>query len=95
MVQKEIRNQITFQYQRLCSPGEEKEIALEDGAAIIIPADSINQEIEVMVERNPQKTESLPSLSNDVVQLSDFYNFEIAKGELIEWRRSGFSIKRR
>ena len=65
------------------SPGEETRIELEDGAAIVIPVDSINDEVEVLIERNPDKTETLPPLDKDVIQVSDFYNYEIEGGELV------------
>lgn len=67
----------------VAQPGEETRIELEDGAAIIIPANSIDENITVSIERNPEKIDSLPPFSEDVVPLGDFYNFTISEGELI------------
>ena len=61
----------------VASPGVETKIELEDGAGIVIPADSIDQQVNVKVERNPEKAKSLQPLDEDFIQLSDFYNFEI------------------
>ena len=35
------------------------------------------EEISITVERNPEKTNELPPLGDDVVQLGDFYNFQV------------------
>jgi len=64
-------------------PGEETRIELEDGAAIVIPENSVENEVVVTVERNPEKINSLPPLGEGVVQLGDFYNFIIEEGELL------------
>ena len=64
-------------------PGTETRVELDDGAAIVLPANSINQEVEAVIERNPEKINSLPPMDEGVIQISDFYNFEINNGELI------------
>ncbi|MGD8457125.1 MAG: PASTA domain-containing protein [Anaerolineales bacterium] len=64
-------------------PGEETRIELGDGAAIVIPAEAIDAEASITIERNPAKIESLPPLGQDGMQLGDFYNFEVTGGELI------------
>jgi hypothetical protein len=63
--------------------GEETRIELEDGAAIVVPSNSINEPVSITVERSPEKANSLPPLGEDVVQLGDFYNFEITDGEIL------------
>jgi len=65
------------------SPGKETQISLDDGASISIPEESINGEVSVTVERNPDKAKTLPPLPEGFVQVGDFYNFEITSGELI------------
>ena len=62
-------------------PGQESRIELEDGAAIVVPANSLQGEVEITVERNPEKINNLPPLGDEVVQLGDFYNYEVS-GEL-------------
>lgn len=61
----------------ITNPEVEIKIELEDGAAIIIPANATNSEVTVTVERNPEKANSLPPLDESVVKVGDFYNFEI------------------
>ncbi|MBT3314836.1 MAG: hypothetical protein HN390_09495, partial [Anaerolineae bacterium] len=63
--------------------GEETRIELEDGAAIVVPSNAINEPVSITVERSPEKANSLPPLGDDVVQLGDFYNFEITEGEIL------------
>lgn len=63
-------------------PGQETNIALDDGAAINIPGNSINSSVAVKVERNPEKRSSLPPLAEGMIEVSDFYNFEITNGNL-------------
>lgn len=63
------------------SPGQESRVELDDGAAIVVPAHSLRQEVNITIERNPQKINNLPALGKDVVQLGDYYHFEI-DGEL-------------
>lgn len=57
--------------------GQETKIELDDGAAIIIPANAIDSEVSVKVERNPEKANNLPPLDENIVKVGDFYNFEI------------------
>ena len=64
--------------------GQETKIELDDGAAIIIPANATDTEVTVTVERNPEKSKSLSPLGDDVIQLGDFYNFDISGGTLID-----------
>lgn len=64
--------------------GMETKIELEDGAAIVLPANSLTQDAKVTIERNPTKIEFLPPLEEDVIQISDFYNFEIEEADLID-----------
>jgi len=61
----------------ITNPEVEIKIELEDGAAIIIPANTTNSEVTVTVERNPEKANNLPPLDESVVKVGDFYNFEI------------------
>lgn len=68
----------------VANPSQETKIELDDGAAIIIPANATNGEVTVIVERNPEKSKNLPPLGDDVVQLGDFYNFDISGGTLID-----------
>ena len=63
--------------QDIAQPGEETKVELEDGAAIVIPANAIESEISLKVERNPEKANNLPPLDDGVVKVGDFYNFEI------------------
>ena len=65
-------------------PDEETRIELEDGAAIVVPAGSVSEETEIVLERNPEKINDLPPLGDDVVQLGDFYNFEFSGDDLTE-----------
>lgn len=65
------------------STGQNTTITLSDGAEITVFATSINEDVEVTIERNPSKINNLPPLGNDVIPLSDFYNFEITDGMLI------------
>lgn len=58
-------------------PNEETRIELEDGAGIVIPANSIDSEVSVKVERNPEKANNLPPIDEGVVKVGDFYSFEI------------------
>jgi hypothetical protein len=62
-------------------PGQETRIELEDGAAIVVPANSLREEVHITVERNPEKINDLPPTDDNAIQLGDFYNFEI-EGEL-------------
>lgn len=64
---------------RSAQPNRDTPLSLEDGAKITVLADSINRVAKVRIERNPEKVASLPPLGEDVVQLSDFYNFEISQ----------------
>ncbi|MBT3314837.1 MAG: PASTA domain-containing protein [Anaerolineae bacterium] len=64
-------------------PGEETRIQLEDGAAIVVPSNSIDNDVSFIVERSPEKAKTLPPLGDNVVQLGDFYNFEVTEGEII------------
>lgn len=64
------------------SAGKETQISLGDGASISIPEESINSDVSVKIERNPDKAKSLPPLPDGFVQVSDFYNFQITSGEL-------------
>jgi len=63
--------------QDIAQPGRETKIELEDGAAIVIPANAIDSEVSVKVERNPEKANNLPPLDENIVKVGDFYNFEI------------------
>ena len=65
------------------SLGEETRIESGDGAAIVIPANSLNEDLTIKIERNPEKVQSLPPLGDDVLLLGDFYNFEITGGKLL------------
>jgi hypothetical protein len=60
------------------SPGRETRVSLDDGAAIVVPADSINEDTTVKIERNPQEFKSLPPFGDNVVRLSNFYRFELS-----------------
>lgn len=62
--------------------GKDTIISLDDGARITVFSESFENPVDVLVERNPPKATSLPPLGDDVVQLSDFYNFQV-NGELI------------
>jgi len=62
---------------------KETQISLDDGASISLPPNSIDGEATVIVERNPEKIKSLPPLPDGMVQLSNFYNFEIEGANLI------------
>jgi len=62
--------------------GEDAIIGLDDGARITVFSESFEQPVEALIERNPSKIASLPPLGDDVVQLSDFYNFQVT-GELM------------
>jgi len=66
----------------IAEAGQETKIELEDGAAITIPYNSLDSQITVKIERNPEKTQTLPSLDEGFVQVSDFYNFEVTSGNL-------------
>jgi hypothetical protein len=66
----------------LASPGNETRIELEDGAAISIPSNSIEKNVNVKIERNPEKANGLPALPDNVIQVSDFYNFDIGDAQL-------------
>jgi hypothetical protein len=66
----------------IAEAGQEIKIELEDGAAISIPYNSLDSQVAVKVERNPEKTQTLPPLDEGFVQVSDFYNFEITSGNL-------------
>lgn len=68
----------------VANPSQETKIELEDGAAIVIPANATDGEVAVTIERNPEKSKSLPPLGENVVQLGDFYNFDISGGTLID-----------
>jgi len=63
--------------QDIAQPGQETKVELEDGAAIVIPANAIDGEVSVKVERNPEKANNLLPLDEGVVKVGDFYNFEI------------------
>ena len=64
------------------SPGAETQVQMEDGAGINIPEESILEDVDILIERNPEKTESLPELPEGFVQASDFYNYQVIKGQL-------------
>ncbi|MBN1200562.1 MAG: PD40 domain-containing protein [Anaerolineae bacterium] len=61
---------------------QEFRLALNDGAAIRIPAGVLSGTATVTIERNPDKTASLPSFGADTLVLSDFYSFEIEGANL-------------
>lgn len=63
--------------QDIAQPGQETKVELEDGAAIVIPANAVESEVSVKVERNPEKANNLPPLDDGVVKVGDFYNFEV------------------
>ena len=62
---------------------QETPINLDDGASISIPSNSVEGNVTVTIERNPEKVKSLPSLPDGFVQISDFYNFDIQGGKLV------------
>ncbi len=66
----------------IAEPGQETRIELEDGASISIPFNSLDSQVEVKIERNPEKAQVLPPMDENFVQLSDFYNFEVISGNL-------------
>jgi len=63
--------------QDVAQSGQETKIELDDGAAIIIPANAIDSQVSIKVERNPEKASSLPPFDENLVKVGDFYNFEI------------------
>lgn len=65
------------------NPLQESTIDLDDGASITIPSDSVEVDVTVTIERNPEKAKALPPLPDGFVQISDFYNFEISGGKLV------------
>ncbi|MFZ5858406.1 MAG: PASTA domain-containing protein [Chloroflexota bacterium] len=65
------------------STEKETQISLDDGASISLPPNSIDGEATVNIERNPEKIKNLPPLPKEMIQLSDFYNFEIEGANLI------------
>lgn len=62
---------------------QETQISLGDGASISIPPNSIDGEATVNIERNPEKIKNLPPMPEGMIQLSDFYNFEIEGANLL------------
>lgn len=66
----------------IAESGQETKIELEDGAAISIPYNSLESQVAVKVERNPEKRQNLPPLDDGFIQISDFYNFEVTSGNL-------------
>lgn len=64
-------------------PGIETSILLEDGAGMVVPENSLEGPVTVLVERNPEKSTSLPPLPDRFVVLSDFYNYTVTSGKLI------------
>lgn len=64
------------------SSAQETQISLDDGAAISVPETSVDGEVSVTIERNPDKAKSLPPLPKEVVQVGNFYNFQIEGGKL-------------
>jgi phage tail sheath protein FI len=50
--------------QDIAQPGQETKVELEDGAAIVIPANAVESEVSVKVERNPEKANNLPPLDD-------------------------------
>jgi hypothetical protein len=61
----------------IAHPGIDFSLSLDDGASINISGDSIIEESEIIIERNPKKSKSLPSPGDHVVQLSDIYDFQV------------------
>ena len=62
----------------IAHPGIDFSLSLDDGASINISGDSIIVESEIIIERNPKKSKSLPSPGDHVVQLSDVYDFQVS-----------------
>lgn len=60
----------------------ETRVELNDGAAIVVPANALQEEVDITIERNPDKIDLLPIFDETVVQLGDFYNFEV-DGDLL------------
>lgn len=66
----------------IAEAGQETKIELEDGAAMSIPYNSLDNQVAVKIERNPEKAQTLPPMDEGFVQVSDFYNFEVTSGNL-------------
>ena len=64
----------------MVSPEDNQPVVLEDGAAIRIPVSALEGEVQVQIERNPDKT--LPDFSGDALALGNFYEFTIVEGEV-------------
>jgi hypothetical protein len=61
-------------------PDKETTLELSDGAMVIIPAGAASEEVEIVLERNPDKAKTMPALGEYTVPVSSFYNIE-PKGE--------------
>ena len=57
-------------------PDEETKLELSDGAKVLIPAGSAGNNVEVVLERNPDKAKTMPALGEYNVPVSSFYNIE-------------------
>ncbi len=64
----------------LAGPWADTRIEMDDGAALVIPSDSVSGPTTATIERNPAKLRDLPPLDADVIPLGDFYDFQIEGG---------------
>lgn len=55
--------------------GSEARVELGDGAALVIPAHSLESDSMAVIERSPTKTSSLPVLGEDVLPIGEYYAF--------------------
>lgn len=53
----------------------EARFELGDGAAIVIPASSLESDTTAVIERSPSKASSLPPLGEDVLPIGEYYEF--------------------
>jgi len=73
----------TAEYQSVTGsvlPGESSRVEMDDGAAIVIPQAAYTEPLEVTIERNPPKAETLADPGDEFVPLGDFYEFSVAGG---------------
>lgn len=61
-------------------PNKDTILELNDGAKVIVPAGAASEEVEIVLERNPDKAKNMPALGEYTVPVSSFYNIE-PKGE--------------